>query len=69
MQSLIIGLPGLRKSMGGQELSNSMSPRRKTWTLETCSNSKVVISVEEVPNKRPVFVPSDPRLYIIENFS
>ena len=29
---------------------------------------KVVISVEEVPNKRPVFVPSDPRLYIIENF-
>ena len=24
--------------------------------------------MEEVPNKRPVFVPSDPRLYIIENF-
>jgi len=60
------GLPDY-ESMGGQEyefyvtVQENMSP----FFIQQL---KIVISVEEVPNKRPVFVPADPRSYIFENF-
>ena len=60
------GLPDY-ESMGGQEYEFYVTAQENVDPGDV-QQLKVVISVEEVPNKRPVFVPSDPRLYIIENF-
>ena len=60
------GLPDY-ESMGGQTFEFYITVQENVDPGDM-QQLKVVISVEEVPNKRPVFVPSDPRLYIIENF-
>ena len=60
------GLPDY-ESMGGQNYEFFVTVQENVDPFDM-QQLKVVISVEEVPNKRPVFIPSDPRLYIFENF-
>ena len=60
------GLPDY-ESMGGQNFEFFVTVQENV-APNFIQQLKVVISVEEVPNKRPVFVPSDPRLYVLDSF-